>query len=496
MNSHLTVDNRKRWNARWIWTGVGIVAASLIIAVAVGQAKNEDIVKSPAVLTLEETGRAFADVTQKAAPAVVFISVQKNYAATISDPLEGLRGHPQEEMLKRFFGGQLRHFESPQPRRSTGQGSGFIISQDGFILTNAHVVKDASKLKVTLSDGREFSAKTVGVDTKTDVAVIKVEAKNLPVLKMGDSENIQVGQWVLAVGSPFGLPGTVTSGIVSAKDRTGMGITEYENFIQTDAAINPGNSGGPLVNLQGEVVGINTAIFSRSGGYMGIGFAIPINMAKDVSDALIKNGHVTRGYLGIMIQELTSALAKSFGFNAKSGVLVGDVMSNSPADKAGIRTGDIVHRFNGEMIKNVDAFRKRIANSKPDQELTLTVWRASKELALKVRIGKMGSVTDSAPKLSENPGEDKLGVTLGSLTDELRKRLGYESKTGVVVLGVKTGSKAAEAGIRKGMIIMEVNRRSVKSVEEFRQRLAESKDMLLLLVSNKGATRFVAVNMG
>ncbi len=496
MHSQVSRSRSRRVDVRWFWGITASVVACLVIAVAVGQSEGDNGAKSAAVVTLEETGRAFADVTAKASPAVVYIHVEKGHAKSQGHPLDRFRGHPQEEMLKRFFGERGDRFETPRTPRSAGQGSGFIISKDGYILTNAHVVRGADKLEVRLSDGKEYAAKIVGVDARTDVAVIKVDGKNLPVLKMGDSEDIQVGQWVLAVGSPFGLPGTVTSGIVSAKDRSGMGITEYENFIQTDAAINPGNSGGPLVNLEGEAVGINTAIFSRSGGYMGIGFAIPINMAKDISDALIRDGSVTRGYLGIMIQEFTPALAKSFAADGTEGVLVGDVVKDSPADSGGIQIGDVIRKFDGRSVRDVDSFRKRVASISPNDEAKLTVLRGGKQVALTVTIGQLGSSSPDTGATRDGGDEstDKLGLKLGALNDETRQRLGYKGGAGVVVLSVKPGSRAADAGVRARMVIKQVNRQAVSSLDDVRRQLNESKESpVLLLVDENGQTRFIAI---
>ena len=313
--------------------------------------------------SLRMMGKTFASVAKRVSPAVVFVKVEKVVESQPNVQFFAPFGGDNpfgDDFLQRFFGTpspqeQPRQFRQipRQHQRIVGQGSGFIISPDGYIMTNNHVVGDADKVTVKLEDGREFIAKTVGTDPHTDVALIKIDAKNLPVLALGNSDALEVGEWVLAIGNPFGLSHTLTAGIVSAKGRSSLGLADYENFIQTDAAINPGNSGGPLVDLNDKAVGMNTAIFSQSGGYMGIGFAIPINMAKAIKDQLIKTGSVTRGYLGIVIQDLTPELAKSFGLDDHNGILVAEVTENSPAEKAGLRQGDVIVEFNGKAVEEV-----------------------------------------------------------------------------------------------------------------------------------------------
>ena len=301
-----------------------------------------------ALENLKDTGKAFASVAREASPAVVFIKVEKTVTTSPS------MGPFNDDFFKRYFGepapGQPQNPSPQQKHMLQGQGSGFIISSDGYILTNNHVVGDADKVLVKLLDGREFTAKTIGTDPPTDVAVIKIDAKNLPILPLGDSGKLEVGEWVLALGNPFGLSHTLTAGIISALGRSRIGIADYEDFIQTDAAINPGNSGGPLINLEGQAIGINTAIFSQSGGYMGIGFAIPINLVKEINNQLIEHGSVTRGYLGVTAQELTPELVQSFGLKDEKGALVAQVTPDSPAQKAGLKQGDMIVKFNGEPI--------------------------------------------------------------------------------------------------------------------------------------------------
>jgi serine protease Do len=439
-----------------------------------------------ALESLKETGKAFAAVARQASPAVVFIKVEKTVTGGPSLPFN-------DDFFRRFFGEPMPGQPQPpqqQRRMLQGQGSGFIISADGYILTNNHVVGDADKVLVKLLDGREFTAKTIGTDPPTDVALIKIDAKNLPVLPLGDSDKVEVGEWVLALGNPFGLSHTLTAGIVSAIGRNHVGISDYEDFIQTDAAINPGNSGGPLIDLEGKVIGINTAIYSQSGGYMGIGFAIPVNMAKDIYTQLVRQGNVTRGYLGIMIQDLTPEIAKSFGLKDTKGVLVSDVMPGTPAEKAGLKQGDVIIRFNGDQVDTVAPFRNKVALMAPGSKADVTVIRDGRQQNLTVRIEKM-AVPGQAPS-SKTDRPDAFGLTVVPLTGDLADRHGFRGEKGVLVTGVDPGSAAARAGIKAGMLIQEVNRRRVDTVEDFR-KAASGKGTMLLLVRDRSGSRYVAL---
>ncbi|MHB8971620.1 MAG: DegQ family serine endoprotease [Pirellulaceae bacterium] len=459
--------------------------------------------QDPAIATAAETAKAFTAVTKTVAPAVVFIKATKQTMMTGNIPgmngdmpgMNGLQGQIPDEMLRRFFGDRLPEFPAPhqQPRPSVGEGSGFLISKDGYILTNNHVVGGANRLEVALHDGRKMEAKLVGTDAHTDVALIKVEGQDLPVLPMGDSDAIEVGEWVLAVGSPFGLTGTVTSGIVSAKGRDGMGITDYENFLQTDAAINPGNSGGPLVNLQGQAVGINTAILSSSGGYNGIGFAIPMNMAKQVCDQLMEHGTVTRGFLGVIIQPLTPELAKSFGLGDATGVLIGDVSSDGPAAKIGLQRGDVIVKFNGEPVKDTTSFRNRVAMITPETSVNLEVLRDGQPKTFSLQVGKLPDNDSVAAAQTESI--QSWGLTVQSLDEQLAEKLGVESTRGVVVTEVDPNSVAGSAGMRPGMVITEVNRKPVTNAREFDEaaKAAKDSDTLLLLVHLEGHSRYLAL---
>jgi serine protease Do len=460
------------------------------------------IAQHQGIENLRQTGKAFATVSKNASPAVVFIQVEKTIQQQPNEqffPSFG-EGNPfGDDFFRRFFGapqsGQPDQLHQPPKKRLVvGQGSGFIISKDGYILTNNHVVGDADKVSVKLQDGREFIAKTIGTDPHSDVAVIKIDDDNLPVLPLGDSDAIEVGEWVVAIGNPFGLSHTLTAGIVSAKGRSSIGIADYENFIQTDAAINPGNSGGPLINLDGKAVGMNTAIYSRSGGYMGIGFAIPINMAKAIKDQLIQTGSVTRGYVGIVIQDLTPELAKSFGLDNHQGILVAQVSEDSPAEKAGLKQGDVIVEFSGKPVNEVGSFRNLVALKTPGTKDKVTVLRNGKRKTLSITIGKL---PDNELAVVGTPHNlEKLGFTVETLTPDLARQFGIPGEKGVVVTQVTPGSVAALAGINPGSVILEVNREPVSNIEEFKRAVTKipEKAAVLLLIKDGQYSRYVALN--
>jgi serine protease Do len=400
-----------------------------------------------------------------------------------------------EDLLKRFFGDRFhavpRH-KAPQPRRTRSAGSGFVfatksglLSDKSYVLTNNHVVEDAERIRVKLSDGREFDARVKGTDSHSDVAVLEIDTGGLQALKLGDSNRLEVGEWVVAIGNPFGLSNTLTVGVVSAKGRSSLGINDYEDFIQTDAAINPGNSGGPLVNLDGEVVGINTAIFSRSGGYMGVGFAIPINLVKAVADQLVDNGEVERGYLGIVIQDLTPELAQSFGMEQGKGILVAQVAEDSPAARAGLQQGDVILAYRGRPVTSVGSFRNQVSLTRPDSEQFLTIMREGKRQEIEVTIGRLSEETRIAQDASQTT--DELGLTVQTLTPALAEQFDAQAGEGVVVTEVKPGSIAAMAGIRPGAVIMQVNRTAVRNAAEFKQAVQQSSaDKRVLLLIRRG----------
>ena len=382
----------------------------------------------------------------------------------------------------------------PSPSHQEGMGSGSIVRPDGYILTNHHVAGDADKIIVQLFDGKELPARLVGTDPETDISVIKVEGEEMPVLPMGDSDSILVGESVIAVGNPFGLSHTVTFGIVSAKGRTGMGITEYEDFIQTDAAINPGNSGGPLVGLDGKIVGVNTAIFSQSGGYQGIGFAVPINMARRVMNDLIEKGRVSRGWLGVGIQDLTPELVHAFQLEKPQGSLITGVMPNTPAQRAGLQKGDVVLSMNGDPIQNSNDLRNEIANAHANANVELRIIRDGNPLSLRVRL-------DERPRQSGRDGQKKdplpsanWGFSVQELTPDIAQRLGYEEgTTGIVITEVAPDSEAFRAGLRPGMLLVEVDRNSTASLQDF-QRVARNSSLkkgVLLFVSSPQGSQYL-----
>ena len=451
--------------------------------------------------SLRQTSKAFANVAKTVAPAVVYIKVEKteaNGGNNTASPFD-------HELFRRFFGDAFPGFppqgkQRPRQRRSLGQGSGFVFATSDdpspdttYILTNNHVVTGASEITVKFQDGRQFDARIKGADPKSDLAVIEIEASGLPALALGDSEALQVGEWVVAMGNPFGLQHTLTAGVVSAKGRNALGINDYEDFIQTDAAINPGNSGGPLVNLDGEVIGINTAIFSRSGGYMGVGFAIPVNLAKDIAQQLVSGGEVQRGYLGIMIQDLTPDLAEPFGLDGKSGVLIANVDAGTPAERAGLKQGDVVIRYNGKPVRNVGSFRNRVAATAPDTAAKMTIIRDGRKRSIKVTIGRL----DGNPTLAkQGKGRtDVLGLSVQTVTPALAEQLDIAPGRGVVVNNVAPDSPARGTGIGPGTVILQVDRQDITNVRQFRKLVKQSaKDkQVLLLASNDGAPRFIIV---
>ncbi len=460
------------------------------------------------IASLRQTSKAFASVAKQVSPSVVFISVESAARGGTVPSAQLPFGSPfGDELFKRFFGDQFPAIPDQRPpqsapeRRVMGQGSGFvfkvdkgIISDTSYILTNNHVVEGAEKIFVTFKDGREFEARITGTDPKSDVAVIEIKDSEHPALQMGDSARLEVGEWVVAVGNPFGLSHTLTVGVVSAKGRSGLGINDYEDFIQTDAAINPGNSGGPLLNLDGEVVGINTAIFSRSGGYMGVGFAIPVNLARNIAEQLIDNGEVIRGYLGVVIQNMTPELADSFGIEVQKGVLIAQVSEGSPAEKAGLKVGDLVLRYQDKKVMEVAEFRNRVALTPPGSRATLTVLRNGKRLRLQVTMGDLKEGVTVAAAASATA--DALGLTVQTVTSDIARQYDIKVGQGVVVTSVNPGSAAAMSGIRAGTVILQVNRVAVNSSADFKRAInkGDKEKRVLLLVSDRGMPRYVVLS--
>lgn len=437
-----------------------------------------------------ETSRAFSEIASSVSPAVVNISTTKVMKRD-SNPLF-------DDPFFDFFN-PFREFRTPKKWKEQSLGSGVIVSPDGYIITNNHVIEQADEVRVTLLDKRSFRARVIGADSKTDVAVVKIDAKDLPTVRWGDSDKLQVGEFVLAIGNPFGLSHTVTMGIISAVGRANVGIADYEDFIQTDAAINPGNSGGPLVNIRGELIGINTAIFSRSGGYQGIGFAVPSNMVRLVMDQLEKKGKVTRGWLGVTIQELTPELSQKFGLKNGKGALVGDVAKSSPAEKAGIRRGDIILEFNGKAVKDVGNLRNMVAESKIGSELNLSILRGDKEYSVRVVIAELPkeiSEASSGNAPEEQAHEGLAGLSVMELTKEVARQLGlHKDEKGVVIVRVESGSGAEEAGIRKGDVIQEIDRKKVEKLADYNRIISSIRpdDTVLLFINRSGKKFYVTL---
>lgn len=368
-----------------------------------------------------------------------------------------------DEFFERFFRQQR-----PQDHAQQGLGTGVVLDTEGYIITNNHVVNEADEITVRLSNTKEYKAELVGSDPKTDLAVIKIKAPDLTAAKLGDSDKLKIGEWVVAAGNPFGLDHTITAGIVSAKGRSNVGIVDYEDFIQTDAAINPGNSGGPLVNLRGEVIGINSAIFSKSGGYMGIGFSIPANMVRSVFDNIVDSGRVIRGWLGVMIQNLDEDMAKSFGHKDTNGALVGDVTRGGPAEKGGLRQGDIIIGYNNTDVENVTQLRKLVAETKPGDTATLKVFRNREIESIRIKIVEQEADEKS---VQDNDTQTDLGLTLRDITPEIAQQLNTKLSKGAVVVEVDPGSQAFRSGIQPGDVILQLNNKDINSARDFESEL-------------------------
>lgn len=436
------------------------------------------------LITLEN---AFVSVAERVKQSVVNLSSETKVKVRRFDPFEGFPFHDPffDDFFKDFFKG-------PREEEYTQQslGSGVIVDERGYILTNYHMVKDTNKIKVTLLDGRKFEAKIVGTDPKTDLALIKIDAHNLPCAILGDSDKVRVGSWAIAIGNPFGFNHTVTIGVISAKERT-LHITKYESFLQTDASINPGNSGGPLVNINGEVIGINTAIVGQA---QGLGFAIPINMAKKTIGDLIEHGKVIRAWLGVYLQDLTPELIESLGLNVKEGVLVAEVMKDSPAEKGGIKRGDVIIKIDNEDVKTSKELQQKVLSKSVGEETEIILIRKDKEIVLKVRLEKMPE--DKEEKTEKEEVFKWLGMTIQDLTEELRDEFSLsKDEKGVLVSYIEQGSKAEMGGIQTGDIIKEVDRKEITSIEELK-KIAKGikKKYILFFIKRGGRTFYLSVN--
>jgi len=450
-------------------------------------------IQIPESITGEST--AFSDVVKVISPVVVNISTSTLHTKKDSAP------------FSHFFDSPFKDFYEPQdmPRKwkENNLGSGVIVSSDGFIITNNHVVEKADEITVTLYDHQTFKGKIVGTDPKTDLAIIKISAKNLPAIQWGNSDNLQVGEFVLAFGNPFSLGHTVTMGIVSAVGRANVGIADYEDFIQTDAAINPGNSGGPLVNIKGELIGINTAIFSKTGGYQGIGFSVPSNMVQSVMTQLIKKGKVTRGWLGVTIQNLSPELAKEFGLKKTAGALVTEIFKGSPAEKANLKRGDVLLSVNGKKITNVESLRNIVAQSKVGSKAKLNILRDGKNIVIDVTIAEF--LKEVVQAMTQEPEEELpqeenafAGFSVMSLTKNIAKQLDIsKNERGVVIVKVEPFSVSEEAGLKKGDVIQEINKKKIDNLSDFNKVLKNIRegDTVLLFVNRNGSKFYITLKV-
>ncbi len=468
------------------------IALSLLLTACLSSASiasaKDKVVSQESVKLLGKLSDALAEVAEVARASVVNIST----TTTVTTEENPFGDYFNDPFFRHFFGDQFDHPGQKRKFKSSALGSGVIVSENGYILTNNHVVKGADEIKVILYDKREFKGKIVGTDPRTDLAVIKIDAKGLPVVRIGDSGKLKTGDIVLAIGNPFGLNQTITMGIVSAVGRSNIGLADFEDFIQTDAAINPGNSGGALVNTNGELVGINTAIFSTSGGYMGIGFAIPTDMAKSVMESIIKHGRVIRGWLGVSIQNLTPELSKSLGIKQEYGALVADVVKDSPADKAGLKRGDLIVELDGKKIEDSTSLRNMVSATEPGKTVNLKVIRAGKEESVTVTLGEFKE--RKVVKKVEYDNALK-GLTVEELTASLRDQLGLpENMNGVVITKISNDSPALGV-LQPRDVILEVNRQEIKGVNDYEQTVSKigAKDGVLLLIYRDGSTVYVTI---
>jgi serine protease Do len=485
--------------------GLGVfVATGLFVTISAQKPQAEDAAASgpiPDTLTspAEQLGRAYAAVAARVKPAVVSVYSEKMVRMRHPD----LHFPFGDDFFNRFFGEQFQPVphgpqEYLQPRR--GMGTGMLLDRQGHILTNYHVVQDVDEVRVQLADNRTFAARVVGVDRKTDVAVLAMKGdvpEELPTVQLGDSDALEDGHLVMAIGAPFGLTQTVTTGIISAKGRSDVGVADYEDFLQTDAAINPGNSGGPLINMRGEVVGMNSAIETRVGQFAGVGFAIPVNMIKSMLPTLIKGGQITRGMLGVSIQDVTRELAEQFKLTRNRGALISQVNRDSPADKAGLRAGDVIVRFNGQGVGDTARLRNLVAAAAPGSKASIVAIRDGREKTFTATIGKMEAETVAPAEPGDTTENllDRLGLDVQTLTPELARKFGVKADAGVLITGVADGSSAAMANLRPGDLIVEAERKPVASVAELQAVLHKDKEQVLLLIRRDGGSIFLVLRL-
>lgn len=470
-----------------LWNPIGF--AKTVTAGAPKTSAPAEAIQRPSLSPMnaaKQMSDAFVEVSKKVTPSIVMILNEEKLQNSLGD--DAFRQLFGDDPFHNFFDFTPRQREQVQKTL----GSGVIVSPDGYIITNNHVVDNSTRLQVTLPDGKRVPAKIIGTDPKTDLALVKVASSDLTPIRFADYANVQVGEWVLAIGSPFGeaLQHTVTAGIISAKGRSNVGITDYENFLQTDAAINPGNSGGALVDLDGNLVGMNTAIISSNGSNAGVGFAIPVNLIQNVMSQLKANGKVVRGYIGVTIQDVTPEMSKSLNLGNQDGVVVSDVEKDSPGEEAGLKSYDVIISINGKPVHNNSELRNEVASLKPGSQAELGIIRNGDQKSIDVTVGE----AKGERSVSGSPQErrEKLGMELQNLTPQLARELGSDREHGVVVTRLLPGSMAEEAGLQEGDVIFEVNRQEIRSVREFENLMSQSENSsALLAVERQGHTLFV-----
>lgn len=480
--------NRESIKSRLSKAGGVVFALALALALGLGLGVHRVAVADQGQSSLpspKDLSRTFINVAKQIKPAVVNIDVVEKAKRTTMRLPEGFP--------------QIPGFGDMQPRKQQGTGSGVIISSDGYILTNNHVAGSADQIKVKLADGREFKARVIGKDAETDLAVIKIDEQNLPFARLGDSDKVEQGEWVIALGSPFGLQQTMTAGIVSAVGRDLGASSQFTNFIQTDASINPGNSGGPLINMEGEVIGINSMIFSQTGTSEGIGFAIPSNLANKVYAALIKNGKVTRGYLGVYLQPVSPSLARTVGYTGTEGAVVGDLArENTPAANAGLRSGDVIVEFDGKPVKSPKQLTEMVADTPVGKATSIKYVRDGRIETSTIRLGERPTDSNDADQPEQpDPEQDtgKLGISVSNVTPELAARLKLRMATGVAITGVQADGPGADAGLQRGDIIHRVNRVPITNRQDYQRAIAtiRGEKEVTLQVERSGQLRFVSV---
>jgi len=487
--------------------GLGLFTATGLFVTIAANKTPPDSTPEPGVVMesvtapAEQLGRAFAAVAAHVKPAVVSVYSEK----TVRLQSPSYQFPFGDDFFNQFFGEQFQFPRTPgNPREfripQHGMGTGMLLDKQGHILTNYHVVRDVDEIKVQLADKRTFEARIVGSDRKTDVAILAMEGvvpDDLPTVELGDSDAMEDGNLVIAIGAPFGLTQTVTSGIISAKGRSDVGIADYEDFLQTDAPINPGNSGGPLINMRGEVIGMNSAIESSVGQYSGVGFAIPVNMIKSMLPTLIKGNQITRGMLGVSVQDVTRELAEQFQLLDNKGALVAQVNKDSPAEKAGLKAGDVIVRFNGRGVSDTGRLRNLVAAATPGSNARVVVIRGGKELTITVTIGKMGPETVASAKPGRKAEDQlaRLGFSVQTLTPDLANQFGVSENKGVLITGIEEGSIASMSDLQRGDLIVEANHKPVSSVAELESILGKDKERILLLIKRKNGSRFLVFRL-